>query len=79
MAHVRATVRVPERRTNDTLVSRAQAAGWNVDSRRVDVAVARPFEIVIHGRPVDRSVVDLWEDLPDVEVVEVQEAADGDG
>ena len=68
MARERALVRLAERRDNDTLVQRAIAAGLNVDQRKVDVSVARPFEVTIYGGLVSPE---LWEDMPDAEVEEL--------
>lgn len=77
MAHSRARVNLPERIDYETLISRAQAAGLNVDAKKVDVPVARQYQVTMHGpHGDDLTLPDLWEDLADVEVVQLIEADD---
>ena len=79
MAHSKAEVRLVERAQNDLLIARANRARLNVDSRRDDVPSARPYIVVIHGEHGDDlDLPDLWEDIPDVEVVSLEEG-DGSG
>jgi len=70
----KATVRLVERVEYEALLQRCIAAGMNCDGRKVDVSVARPYVIQISGEHDESfSLPTLWEDIPSIEVVSLEE------